>query len=207
MESIDRTCREFTELLGSAEPVPGGGGAAALAGALGAALCMMVSSLTTGKKAYANVEMEIQRLLSESTALRAKLLKCVEADAEGFLPLAEAYRMKKDDPHRAEAMQKASETACKAPIEIMMLCLQSLMAANRLADVGSKMALSDTACAAALLGGALRAAAMNVYANTRTMTDTKAARRLNRQCDALLKQGAALSNAVYDRVRRQMAEI
>lgn len=207
MENIDKTCREFTELLGSADPVPGGGGAAALAGALGAALCMMVGSLTTGKKAYANVEMEIQRLLSESSALRRKLLKCVEADAEGFMPLAKAYRMKKDNPAREEALQKASETACEAPFEIMNLSLRGLMVANRLADVGTRTALSDTGCAAALLGGALRAAAMNVFANTRTMTDVKAAKRLNRQCDALLKQGAALSNAVYDRVYRQMAEM
>lgn len=204
MENIDRTCREFTELLGSSDPVPGGGGAAALAGALGAALCMMVGSLTTGKKAYANVEMEIQRLLSESTALRRKLLECVEADAEGFLPLAKAYRMKKDNPDREKALLKASEAACEVPLEIMNLSLRALMVANRLADVGTKMALSDTGCAAALLGGALRAAAMNVYANTDTMTDVRAAKRLNRQCDALLKQGAALSNAVYDRVYRQI---
>ncbi len=207
MENIDRTCREFTELLGSADPVPGGGGAAALVGALGAALCMMVGSLTSGKKAYANVELEIQRLLSESTALRRKMLECVEADAKGFLPLARAYRMKKDDPNREKALQKASEAACEVPFEIMNLSLRALMVANRLTDVGTKMALSDTGCAAALLGGALRAAAMNVYANTRTMTDTKAAKRLNRQCDALLKQGVALSNAVYDRVYRQMTEM
>lgn len=207
MENIDRTCREFTELLGSADPVPGGGGAAALVGALGAALCMMVGSLTSGKKAYANVELEIQRLLSESTALRRKMLECVEADAKGFLPLARAYRMKKDDPDREKALQKASEAACEVPFEIMNLSLRALMVANRLTDVGTKMALSDTGCAAALLGGALRAAAMNVYANTRTMTDTKAAKRLNRQCDALLKQGVALSNAVYDRVYRQMTEM
>lgn len=207
MENIDRTCREFTELLGSADPVPGGGGAAALVGALGAALCMMVGSLTSGKKAYANVELEIQRLLSESTALRRKMLECVEADAKGFLPLARAYRMKKDDPDREKALQKASEAACEVPFEIMNLSLRALMVANRLTDVGTKMALSDTGCAAALLGGALRAAAMNVYANTGTMTDTKAAKRLNRQCDALLKQGVALSNAVYDRVYRQMTEM
>ena len=81
MDDTTRSCREFTALLGSDAPVPGGGGAAALAGALGAALCTMVASLTTGKKKYAAVEGEIQELLERCKSLQEKLLDMVAADA------------------------------------------------------------------------------------------------------------------------------
>lgn len=126
MDDTTRSCREFTTLLGSDAPAPGGGGAAALAGALGAALCTMVASLTTGKKKYAAVEGEIQELLERCKSLQEKLLDMVAADAEGFLPLTQVYGMAKDDPARPAALQAASETACGAPLRMMELCLEAL---------------------------------------------------------------------------------
>ena len=124
MDDTTRSCREFTALLGSDAPAPGGGGAAAMAGALGAALCTMVASLTTGKKKYAAVEGEIQELLERCKSLQEKLLDMVAADAEGFLPLTQVYGMAKDDPARPAALQAASETACGAPLRMMELCLK-----------------------------------------------------------------------------------
>ena len=91
MDDTLRSCREFTAVLASAAPTPGGGGAAALTAAIGTALGVMVPSLTTGKRAYASVENEIRQLLSMTTALQEDLLDQVAADAEGFLPLAAVY--------------------------------------------------------------------------------------------------------------------
>ena len=196
MDDTTRSCREFTALLGSDAPAPGGGGAAALASALGAALCTMVASLTTGKKKYAAVEGEIQ-----------KLLDMVAADAEGFLPLTQVYGMAKDDPARPAALQAASETACGAPLRMMELCLEALEAAERLADFGSRLAVSDAGCAAALLHGGLRAASLNVYINTKAMPDRDAAEGLNHRCGALLHRGTALADAVFDRVKRELTTL
>lgn len=207
MDDTTRSCREFTALLGSDAPTPGGGGAAALAGALGAALCTMVASLTTGKKKYAHVESEIQELLKRCKALQEQLLDMVAADAEGFLPLAQVYGMSKDDPARPAALQAASETACGAPLRMMALCLEALEAAERLADIGSWLAVSDAGCAAALLHGGLRAASLNVYINTKTMSDRGAAEGLNRRCDEMLRWGTALADAVFDRVRRELTTL
>ena len=137
MDDTTRSCREFTALLASDAPAPGGGGAAAMAGALGAALCGMVASLTTGRKKYAAVEDEIQQLLERCNTLHERLLDMVAADAEGFLPLARVYGMAKDDPARPAALQAATETACGAPLRMMALCLEALEAADRLADIGS----------------------------------------------------------------------
>lgn len=86
MDDTNKTCREFVAALASSAPTPGGGGAAALCGAVGAALCGMVASLTSGKKKYADVESEIQQLLKSTNTLHDKLLDQVRADAEGFQP-------------------------------------------------------------------------------------------------------------------------
>lgn len=207
MDDTTRSCREFTALLASDAPAPGGGGAAAMAGALGAALCGMVASLTTGKKKYANVEEEIQQLLKRCNTLQNKLLDMVAADAEGFLPLTQVYGMPKDDPARPVALQAASETACGAPLRMMELCLEALEAADRLADIGSRLAVSDAGCAAALLQGGLRAASLNVYINTKAMPDRDTAERLNHRCDELLRRGTALADAVFDRVKEELTTL
>ncbi len=204
MDDTIRSCREFTSLLGSNEPTPGGGGAAALSGALGAALCTMVASLTVGKKQYAAVESEVQTLLRRCKSLQDALLDAVALDAEGFLPLAAVYAMPKDDPNRPVALQKASEAACDAPLRMMTLCLDALDAARRLAEIGSRLAVSDAGCAAALLHGALRAASLNVRINTKTMPDRETAQALNDQCDALLYRGTAQADAVFERVARAL---
>ena len=204
MDDTNKTCREFVDILSSAAPAPGGGGAAALCGAVGTALCGMVASLTTGKKTYAAVEDEIQQLLSSTKALQEELLDQVSADAEGFLPLSRAYAIPKDDPARPTALQAASVTACAAPLRIMALCVDALSAAGRLADIGSRLAVSDAGCAAAILRGALEAASLNVLVNTKTMIDPVAAEELNRRCLALLAQGTVEGDRIFRTVRDRL---
>ena len=204
MDDTNKTCREFVDILSSAVPAPGGGGAAALCGAVGAALCGMVASLTTGKKTYAAVEDEIQQLLSGTKAFQEELLDQVSADAEGFLPLSRAYAIPKDDPARPTALQAASVTACAAPLRIMGLCVDALSAAGRLADIGSRLAVSDAGCAAAILRGALEAASLNVLVNTKTMIDPVAAEELNRRCLALLAQGTVEGDRIFRTVRDRL---
>ena len=209
MDDTTRSCREFTALLASDAPAPGGGGAAAMAGALGAALCGMVASLTTGRKKYAAVEDEIQQLLERCNTLHERLLDMVAADAEGFLPLARVYGMAKDDPARPAALQAASQTACGAPLRmhIMELCCEAIDYISVFAAKGSRLAVSDAGCAAALLQGGLRAASLNVYINTKAMPDRAAAEGLNRRCDELLRRGTALADAVFDRVKEKLTTL
>ena len=86
-------CNEFVEVLASKAPVPGGGGASALVGAIGTALGNMVGSLTVGKKKYADVEEEMYALKAKCDTLQKELLALVEKDAEVFEPLSKAYGM------------------------------------------------------------------------------------------------------------------
>ncbi|MEG0035475.1 MAG: cyclodeaminase/cyclohydrolase family protein, partial [Oscillospiraceae bacterium] len=119
MTFSEQTVSNFAEVLASNAPVPGGGGASALVGAVGAALASMVSNLTSGKKKYAEYEGDIQRILAEATELREALLHQIDEDAACFEPLSRAYGIPKDDPQRAEIMENALHLACTAPLSIM----------------------------------------------------------------------------------------
>ena len=205
MEIKDLTqssCREFLSELAGPAPAPGGGGASALAGAVGTALCRMVASLTVGKEKYAAVEEEMQALLARCEALQEELLAQVPADAEGFLPLAAAYRIPQDDPARADTLEAASAAACRVPFRILELCREGLDLAAAAAEKGSRLAAADAGCAAAILKGAMEAAALNVFTNTRGLRDRERADEMNSRCLAMLDEGGQLAEAIFEEVKQ-----
>ena len=196
-----RSCREFVGALASSAPVPGGGGAAALVGAVGTALGNMVGALTVGKKKYAGVEDEIAALMVRCDDLQARLLDQVAADAEGFEPLARAYGIPKDDPNRDAALEEATLRACEAPMRIMALCCEAIEAVAVFAEKGSRIAVSDAGCAAACLRAALQSASLNVFINTKSMRDRDAAADINARAGAMLERYAPMADDVFARVR------
>lgn len=195
-----KTCREFVDALASSAPAPGGGGAAALAGALGTALGNMVGSLTVGKKKYADVEEEIIQLKAKCDALQAALLDMVAEDARCFEPLAAAYGIPKDDPNRAAVMEDALMTACSSPMRIMELCCQAIDAIAVFAEKGSRIAVSDAGCGAALCKAALQSASLNVFINTKTMADRDAAEALNDRANGMLEMYVPMADDIFDAV-------
>ena len=196
-----KSCREFVSLLASDAPAPGGGGAAALVGAIGTALGNMVGALTVGKKKYADVEEKIKCLMSRCNELQTQLLDQVAADAEGFVPLARAYGIPKDDPNRAETLERATVTACQAPMRIMELCCDSLNVIAVMAEKGSRLAVSDAGGAAALVKAALQAASLNVFINTKTLRDRALAQEMNEKCLDMLERYGALADQVFNQVK------
>ena len=196
-----KSCREFVSLLASSAPAPGGGGAAALVGAIGTALGNMVGALTVGKKKYADVEEKIKCLMSRCDELQTQLLDQVSADAEGFVPLARAYGIPKDDPNRAETLERATVTACQAPMRIMELCCDSLNVIAVMAEKGSRLAVSDAGCAAALVKAALQAASLNVFINTKTLRDRALAQEMNEKCLDMLERYGALADQIFNQVK------
>ncbi|MBQ3356906.1 MAG: cyclodeaminase/cyclohydrolase family protein [Oscillospiraceae bacterium] len=201
MDMTTVSCRDFVSALASPAPTPGGGGAAALLGAIGTALGNMVGALTVGKKKYAAVEEELRALTARCDALQAALLRQVEADEKGFLPLAEAYRLPKDDPTRESTLEEASVAACKVPLRIMALCCEALDAVAALAEIGSRLALSDAGCGAAALKAALQAASLNVLINTKGLKDRSRADALNEVCLSMLEAGGAQADRIFTQVK------
>jgi len=180
------SCIAFGQALASKASVPGGGGAAALAGALGVALCSMVGNFTTGKKKFVAVEDDVQRMLSEGEALRIRLLELVDADALAFEPLSKAYSIPKDDPSRDEIMEEATINACQAPLEMISCCGKAMLLLQEMLEKGSKMLISDVGCGALLCKAAMESAALNVFVNTGTLNDRETAEKMEKQVDEAL---------------------
>ncbi|MBP5159631.1 MAG: cyclodeaminase/cyclohydrolase family protein [Lachnospiraceae bacterium] len=204
MDLTGLSCREFADVLASSEPTPGGGGAAALVGALGAALALMVGNLTVGKKKYADVAEEISTLMEETEELKNTLIDQIEADAEGFLPLAMAYRMSKDDPEREVMLEEASKAACTVPLKILELACKVIDCTAVFAAKGSKLAVSDAGCAAVICRSALKSAALNVFINTKGLKDRVFAQRTNDRCEEMMEKYCALADDIYEDVKRQL---
>lgn len=203
-ELTQKSCADFAQVLASSAPVPGGGGAAALTGALGAALGSMVANLTVGRKAYAQYEEDLRSILERGEALRTGLLALVERDAAGFTPLARAYAIPKDDPARPETLEAATLAACEAPLEMMRLCGQAIQLLEELLEKGSVTLVSDVGCGALCCGAALESAGMNIFVNTRTLRDRQAASRLDAQTDVLLREYLPRARQVADEVTRRV---
>jgi len=197
------SCELFCEMLSAKTPVPGGGGASALAGALGASLAAMVSNYTLGKKKYAAVEEEIQTLLNRAEHLRHRLLEQVEEDAAAFEPLSCAYAIPKDDPTRDEVMERCLHRAAAAPMEILRLACQCIELHQELEQKGSTMMASDAGTGAALCRAAMTGASLNVKVNTKLMSDRAHAEALNAEADTLVEKYRKIADTVYESVMRR----
>ena len=178
---MDLTLSDFTAQLASAQPAPGGGGAAALTGALAASLTAMAANVTAANPRYAERSDALRALIDACETQRTTLLALIDADAAGFLPLQRAYAIPKDDPTRAARLADAAHTACLAPLAMLEHCEQVALLLPAALSTASPLLRSDVGCAAALCRAAAEAAAMNVFVNTglltpdeRTVTEARA---------------------------------
>lgn len=208
MNFTDKSCKDFTTELASKAPVPGGGGASAMVGALGAALGNMVGALTSGKKKYADVEEDIQELMKEAEILQAELLALVEKDAEVFAPLAAAYGMPKDtEKERAEkqrVMEKALADACSVPLKIMEKCCRAIDLHRDFAEKGSRLAVSDAGVGVIFCKSALLGASLNVFINTKSMADREKAIEIEARADEMLTAYTVKADEIFAEVYGQL---
>jgi len=204
MQFIEKSCKEFVEVLSTKAPVPGGGGASALVGAIGMALGAMVGSLTVGKKKYAEVESDIIELMSKAEALQNELLRLVDEDAVVFEPLSKAYGIPKDDPTREQVMEDALKLACTVPMDIMRLCARAIELQEEFAAKGSVLALSDAGVGAVLCKSAMQGASLNVYINTGLMTDKNYAGSLEAEADAILGKYCVMADDIFNSVTNRL---
>ena len=201
MDFAQASCTEFVTVLASNAPVPGGGGASALVGAIGTALGNMVGSLTVGKKKYADVEEEIIALKAKCDQLQKDLLEQIAQDAIGFEPLSKAYGIPQDNPDRDRILEEATIVACKVPVKIMELCCESLEAIKVFAEKGSRLAVSDAGCGAVCVKAALQAASLNVFINTKTLQNRELAEEMNKKCLGMLDKYCAMADEIFETVK------
>ena len=203
-----KTLPDFVEVLASKEAVPGGGGAAALCGAIGIALGNMVGSLTVGKKKYADVENEIIELKAKSDALQKRFLELIDEDAAGFEPLSKAYGLPsvtdEEKAHKKLVLEQCSKDACKVPMEIIECCAQAIDIIAEFAAKGSALAVSDAGCGAAICKGAMFAASLNIFINTKGMEDREYAQQLNEKTLTMIHEAGNKADDIFGMVYNKL---
>ena len=203
-----KTIEGVLEVLSSKEPVPGGGGASALAGALGNALGQMVANLTIGKKKYADVEAEIKELLGRMQKLQAAFVTLADRDAQVFAPLAQCYSLpsltEEEKAYKEKVMEERLLDASFVPLEIMEHAVAMLGILEILGDKGSRLAVSDVGVGVQFIRASLLGAVMNVYINTKSMKNREKAEELNARAGQLIEEGTAWADRIYAKVLDQL---
>ena len=152
---------ELLERLSSSAPVPGGGSAAALAGAMGASLVSMVAALTVGREAYVQVDVTAREIGQSANSLRQELVDLAEQDSAAYRAFVSARGL----PRETDAQRDASKRSTEAPLRTARVAREALELARRIAPIGNRNAVSDAGVAAQLLSAAVRGASLNVRIN------------------------------------------
>jgi formiminotetrahydrofolate cyclodeaminase len=184
----DLTLGEFLDRLASADPTPGGGAAAAVTGAAGAALIEMTANLTIGRPRLAGVEDRARGIARHASELRVELTQLAEADSDAFDRVSAAYRLPRiDDAQKAarsEAIQAALEVAADVPLRTMRACAQVIEVAEEAAPILNAAVISDVLVGALQAQAALKSAALNVEINLASMSDLATIERVSRELSA-----------------------
>jgi glutamate formiminotransferase/formiminotetrahydrofolate cyclodeaminase len=199
------TVRDLTQRLASRAPVPGGGSASALAGALGAALVEMVCELTVGKPEYEDIDPVARQIGAAAGELRVSMLAAAEDDAAAYLHVVAARRLPRDSEEeraaRKAAIGEASVAATEVPLRVARLAAEVLDLAASIASIGNRNAVSDAGAAALLAAAAARGAALNVRINLPSLPEAHPLR-----ADAAA-QLAALDASVTKREAEALAAV
>jgi len=195
----------FLDDLASERPTPGGGGAAAVCGAIGAALVSMVANLTIGKKNYEAVSDELAAVNKKAEALRAELTDAIEEDVVAFDGVMGAYGLPRatdaEKAARTAAIQSALKDATLAPLRAVKACFEVIALSADVADKGNLNVISDAGVAVLAANAGLRSAALNVYINAKAIKDRDFAEKQIAEVEAFLAQAAEMTEKVYGTVK------
>ncbi|MDU6247442.1 MAG: cyclodeaminase/cyclohydrolase family protein [Paeniclostridium sordellii] len=208
MRISEKTCEDFVDVLASKSAVPGGGGAAALTGAIGIALGSMVCNLTIGKKKYAEHEESVKSILEKARSLEKDLIGMIDEDAECFLPLSKAYGLPSSTDEekkiKSETMENALKKACEVPIKIVKVCYESIKLHEDLVDKGSRLAISDIGVGVQCLRAAILSGQLNVLININSIKDEKYVNEVRNEINSLVEEGVKICDEVYLKIEKAL---
>src|ERR1700730_15117994 len=198
----------FLDDLASERSTPGGGGAAAGCGAIGAGLVSMVANITIGKKNYEAVWEDLEAVNAKAEALRAELTGAIEEDAVAFNSVMGAYGLpratEEEKATRAAAIQAALKDARLPPLLHARACFEATRLAAAVAAKGNLNVISDAGVAVLAANAGLRSAALNVFVNAKAIKDRDFAENHIAEVNALLAQAAGTTESVYQTVRAKI---
>ncbi len=202
------TVEKFLDELASSAPTPGGGSAAAIMGAMGAALISMVCNVTLGKKGQEAAAAEMHAVRTESEKLRARLTAMVAEDVAAFDGLMAAYRLPKssdeEKTRRNEAIQLSLRAATETPLACARACAEVIALSQRAGESGYAGVISDAGVGVLAANTALRSAALNVYINAPSLKDRAFADAAVADIEGMLTKGAQITESVFTQVRGRL---
>ena len=204
----DTSIELFLDDLASRNPTPSGGSAAAVMGAMGAALVSMVCNLTIGRTQYRDFEEELKSVLTKAEELRRDLMKMIEEDMQAFDGVMRAYRMprltKDETATRAQVIQTALKTATLVPMRCCRACGEVIILGRVVGDKGNRNVVSDAGVATVAAYAALRSAALNVFTNAKVITDRIFAEKQLVELEQLLSEADTATEASYELVKKKL---
>jgi len=204
----DQSITEFMDNLASSASTPGGGSAAAILGAMGAALTSMVCNLTIGKKGYEDVSDDLKKVLDDAEALRHQLIDMIQDDVDAFDGVMGAYGMPKEtDEQKAErsrTIQEALKTATAVPLACAEACHRAMVLSEPAAEHGNKNVISDAGVAVMASYAGLMSAALNVYINVGSIKDEAFADEHAKGIAKLLDDAKQRTDATYALVKSKL---
>lgn len=210
MKISEKTCIEFVNVLASKSAVPGGGGAAALVGAIGMALGSMVCNLTIGKKKYAEYEESVKEILVKAREIEKKLLSMIDKDAKNFLPLSKAYGLpnstEEEKKIKEDIMENALKVACEVPIDIVRVCFDAIKLHEDLVDKCSKLAISDVGVGVQCLRAAILSGKLNVVININSIKDMEYVETIRKEVNSVVEEGVKICDEVYAKVEKALVK-
>ncbi len=204
----EQQLQTFLDQLASKASTPGGGSAAAIMGAMGAALVSMVANLTVGKQKYRDVEEEMQGFLERSEDMRSRLTGMIQADIDVFDKVMAAYGMARETETektaRSEAIQAALKEATDVPLACAQLCADVIELCRPVAEKGNLNVISDAGVAVLAAHAALRSAALNVYINIGGIRDEEFVRDRRDKLEFVLSGAGVATETVYELVKSKL---
>lgn len=201
MSYINEPIKIFTDDLSARLPAPGGGAAAALAGAVASSLNCMVANFTIGNEKYKEVEKDCTSLLKESERLRDELMGLIQADIDAYTLVSKAYKLPKeneaDKEKRNKAIEEATKKAAEVPCKIMNMCYKIILTCKPLLVKGNKNLLSDVGVAACLALGSMKSAFLNVKVNLSCLKDEAYKNDLLKDLNFILSESELIEKEVF----------
>lgn len=209
MKLADMTVTDFTNLLSSEEPAPGGGSAAALEGALGIALTKMVASLTVGKSKYQEYQQLMEDIIQEAESIMRDYITIIDLDTEAFNGVSAVFSMPKgsgeEKAARTTAMQAALKECTKTPYAMMTYALAALRLTQRAVGKSNTSAASDLGVAALSLKAAVQGAWLNILINIGGIKDPDFAKQYKEGGEAILAEALPMADAIYETIKKSLS--
>lgn len=207
-EIFDKSFRDLLAESASSSPTPGGGSVSALVGALGVAMTAMVGNLTIGKKKYADVEEQVQKITQQAYGIMSQLQMAVNADILAFNNFMDVYKLPKNTEEekawREELMQKALKRATDTPVDAARVLLEALSITDELAKIGNTMAISDAGVAAYVCEAAINAVLLSADINIPMVKDQDYVRGIQEEKGRIVAEAKRLKESAVATVRERM---